>query len=106
MSLPEPIKAVEKAIVGEAKKVGHDLSVLFGPKLDAFKSAAEELLKSEAGAIIKAGIEAAKKALPNGEGAALHAIASAFSVEALKQAGIAVSGQLINLAIETILASA
>src|SRR5690242_230900 len=106
MSLLGPIKAVEGAIGGEAKKVGHDLSVLFGPKVDAFKTAAEELLKTEAGVIVKAGVEAAKLALPNGPGAALHAIAAAFSQEALKQAGITVGSQLINLAIETILASA
>lgn len=106
MTIGSEIKAVENAVVGEAKKAGHDLAVLFGPKVDAFKSAAEELLKSEAGKIIQTFVQAAKQALPNGSGAVLHAVAAAGSSEALKQAGISIEKQLLNLAIETVLASA
>lgn len=105
MTIGSEIKAAEQAVVNEVKKAGHDLAVLFGPKADAFKSAAEELLKSEAGKIVATGVQAAKAALPNGIGPALHAVALAFSSEALKHAGLEVGTQLVNLAIETLLAT-
>jgi hypothetical protein len=104
MSIIDDVKKVEDVVVKGAEDVKKELELIFGKQgVDAFLTAAENLLKTEAGRIIKVAVTAAKDALPNGPGAILHGIASAFAGSALKAAGISVGTQILNLAIEAVL---
>lgn len=101
MSVITDVENEVKKIAGAAKT---DLEKIFGAGVDPFLSAAESLLKTDAGKIISEAVALAKTQLPNGIGAVLHAFASGFASAKLQAAGISIGTQLLNLAIETVLA--
>jgi hypothetical protein len=110
-SIGQEIKSAAAAVEHEASVLVHAtgselvklyLEVLGSEGYKAFTTAAEELLKQEAGQIIRNACLLAGSALKSGSGAAIRAFAAALSLEALKQAGLTVSEALLNLAIELI----
>lgn len=103
MSAKNKVKSIAEQAVLTAKV---DLEKLFGSAgVQTFLKAAEELLKTAAGAIIKKAVKDAQTALPDGLGAAKHALASDLAKKALESAGISLGTQILNLAIESVLAS-